>query len=84
MWSHRRDSTWKGYLQIDLDPHGDALAAVQLKTPAIHGRDAMNLHEYRRRLAERASLQRLLSEISVEDVLDRSGLESRPGSSSKN
>lgn len=37
----------------------------------------MNLHEYRRLLAERTSLQRLLSEIPVEDVLDRLGLESR-------
>ena len=37
MWSHRRDSTWKGYLQIDLDPAEDALAAIQLSAPAIPG-----------------------------------------------
>ena len=37
MWSHRRDSTWKGYLQIDLDPQEDALAALQLTTPAVTG-----------------------------------------------
>lgn len=37
MWSHRRDATWKGYLQIDLDPQDDALAAIQLKAPAIPG-----------------------------------------------
>ena len=37
----------------------------------------MNTHEHRRLLAERVSLQRLLAEIPVEDVLDRSGLESR-------
>ena len=37
MWSHRRDSTWKGYLQIDLDPGEDALAAIQLKAPVISG-----------------------------------------------
>jgi hypothetical protein len=30
MWSHRRDSTWKGYLQVDLDPVEDALAALHL------------------------------------------------------
>lgn len=37
MWSHRRDSTWKGYLQVNLDPMDDALAAVQLRAPAITG-----------------------------------------------
>lgn len=37
MWSHRRDATWKGYLQIDLDPQEDALAAIQLRAPAIPG-----------------------------------------------
>ncbi len=26
MWSHRRDLTWKGYLQVDLDPAADVLA----------------------------------------------------------
>ena len=31
MWSHRRDSRWKGYLQIDLDPSKDALAATHLR-----------------------------------------------------
>lgn len=24
MWSHRRDGTWKGFVQLDLDPAGDA------------------------------------------------------------
>jgi hypothetical protein len=37
----------------------------------------MNLQEYKRLLAERSSLQRMLAEIPLEDVLDRSGLESR-------
>jgi len=37
LWSHRRDATWKGYLQIDLDPQEDALAAIQLKAPAVPG-----------------------------------------------
>lgn len=37
MWSHRRDATWKGYLQVDLDPQEDALAAIQLKAPAVPG-----------------------------------------------
>lgn len=32
VWSHRRDSTWKGYLQVDLDPIDDALAALNLHT----------------------------------------------------
>jgi hypothetical protein len=31
MWSHRRDQSWKGYLQIDLDPGEDALAASHLR-----------------------------------------------------
>src|SRR6476660_2187639 len=37
----------------------------------------MNLQEYKQLLAERTSLQRLLAQIPDEDVLDRSGLESR-------
>lgn len=37
----------------------------------------MNLQEYKHLLAERASLQRLLEEIPIEDVLDRSSLQSR-------
>lgn len=37
MWSHRRDTTWKGYLQIDLDPAEDPIAAIQLRAPAIPG-----------------------------------------------
>jgi hypothetical protein len=37
----------------------------------------MNLQEYKRLLAERASLNRLLEQIPVEDVLDRSSLQSR-------
>lgn len=39
----------------------------------------MNLQEYKRLLAERTTLQRLLAAIPVEDVLDRSGLQSRLG-----
>ena len=31
VWSHRRDLTWKGFLQIDLDPIDDALAALNLQ-----------------------------------------------------
>ena len=31
IWSHRKDSTWKGFLQIDLDPIDDALAALNLQ-----------------------------------------------------
>lgn len=37
----------------------------------------MNLQEYRQLMAERVSLQRLLEEIPVEDILDRSSLQSR-------
>ena len=37
LWSHRRDATWKGYLQIDLDPAEDGLAAIQLRVPAMPG-----------------------------------------------
>lgn len=37
----------------------------------------MNLQEYRRLLAERSSLKRMLDQIPTEDVLDRSSLQSR-------
>jgi len=37
----------------------------------------MNLQEYKHLLAERASLHRMLEKIPVEDVLDRSSLQSR-------
>src|SRR5262245_22925052 len=37
----------------------------------------MNLQEYKRLLAERASLQRMLANIPDEDVLDKSSLQSR-------
>lgn len=30
MWAHRRDFTWKGFLQIDLDPTEDVAAALIL------------------------------------------------------
>lgn len=30
MWAHRRDFTWKGFLQIDLDPSEDAAAVLIL------------------------------------------------------
>ena len=30
MWSHRRDGTWKGFVQIDLNPVDDAQCRVQL------------------------------------------------------
>ena len=32
VWSHRRDSTWKGYLQIDLDSVEDDRAALNLES----------------------------------------------------
>jgi hypothetical protein len=37
VWSHRRDATWKGYLQIDLDPQEDALATIQLNATTDQG-----------------------------------------------
>ena len=37
MWSHRRDLSWKGYLQVDLDPGDDANATSYLSTPIISG-----------------------------------------------
>ena len=30
LWSHRRDASWKGYLQVVLDPAEDARAAIHL------------------------------------------------------
>lgn len=37
VWSHRRDATWKGYLQIDLNLTEDSVAANQLNLPPITG-----------------------------------------------
>ena len=37
VWSHRRDFTWKGYLQIDLAPHEDRQAADSLRDRAALG-----------------------------------------------
>ena len=37
VWSHRRDSNWKGYLQIDLNPAADAAAASYLSLPPATG-----------------------------------------------
>jgi hypothetical protein len=37
VWSHRRDATWKGYLQVDLAPHEDRLAADTLRHRADTG-----------------------------------------------
>ena len=31
MWSHRRDGTWKGYVQVDLSPSEDDLARRSLR-----------------------------------------------------
>jgi hypothetical protein len=30
MWAHRRNSQWKGFLQVDLDPAEDAAALAEL------------------------------------------------------
>lgn len=40
MWAHRRDETWKGFLQVDLAPHTDAeakqfLASVKKEQEAL-------------------------------------------------
>lgn len=32
MWSHKRDGTWKGFLQIDLSPSDDETARANLNT----------------------------------------------------
>lgn len=37
VWSHRRDTSWKGYLQVGLGPAEDALAAGHLKSPLVTG-----------------------------------------------
>lgn len=39
MWSHRRDSVWKGFVQVDLNPvqDGDARAALNLAEGHHHG-----------------------------------------------
>jgi hypothetical protein len=37
MWSHRRDLSWKGYLQVDLDPGDDAHAVGNLSAPVVTG-----------------------------------------------
>lgn len=38
MWSHRRDGTWKGFLQIDLAPTDEAVAKASLDALSQHGR----------------------------------------------
>ncbi len=37
VWSHRRDSRWKGYLSVDLAPEEDHIAAETLKSPPTPG-----------------------------------------------
>ena len=37
LWSHRRDSLWKGYLQVDLAPADDAAAKASLDAMAQEG-----------------------------------------------
>ena len=37
MWSHRRDASWKGFVQIDLGDAKDAIAAAELRTPPTTG-----------------------------------------------
>ena len=37
MWSHRRDASWKGFVQIDLRDAEDAIAAGHLRTPPTTG-----------------------------------------------
>jgi hypothetical protein len=37
LWSHRRDASWKGYLQVGLDPTEDASAAIHLSTSSTLG-----------------------------------------------
>lgn len=37
MWSHRRDGTWKGFLQVDLSPAGDQLGRDRLAQIAAAG-----------------------------------------------
>jgi hypothetical protein len=37
LWSHRRDGSWKGYLQVDLGPSEDTTAAGHLGTPPAAG-----------------------------------------------
>lgn len=32
MWSHRRDGTWKGFVQVDLDPEQDAAVRQSIVT----------------------------------------------------
>ena len=38
LWAHRRDQTWRGFLQVELDPAEDAAAAAELpKTSSTKG-----------------------------------------------
>lgn len=37
MWSHRRDGTWKGFIEVDLAPHEDAPASVILASKISGG-----------------------------------------------
>lgn len=37
IWSHRRDSQWKGYVQIDLSPEDDLIARTELERIPFEG-----------------------------------------------
>lgn len=37
VWSHRRDSQWKGYVQIDLSPEDDLIARTELERIPFEG-----------------------------------------------
>jgi hypothetical protein len=37
MWSHRRNGIWKGFLQVDLAPHGDPAACKALELAQQEG-----------------------------------------------
>lgn len=32
LWSHRRDDSWKGFVQVDLDPEQDAAVRQSIVT----------------------------------------------------
>ena len=38
VWSHRRDQSWKGFVQVDLAPTTDASAAATLASLSIPAR----------------------------------------------
>lgn len=59
MWAHRRDLSWKGFIQIPLNPQLDVVAMTILNS-ATTGGQTMNRNDYVFALSEREQISNLL------------------------